>query len=103
MGRFDTPRPEPIYGLNELLPVVRSFVAGRLNAGEFARQYMRMFQDSRIGNETVFAIMDNLFFDAEEYYDDRDPDFERNPQAANQLAMCARKAIESVERTTFDH
>jgi hypothetical protein len=96
-GRFDTPMPEPVYTLNDLLPVVRSFALGEVDATEFAYRYMRTFKDTRIGHERVFGVLDQLFVDADEYYDDPEATVEQRTADAELLVARAREALAAVE------
>jgi hypothetical protein len=89
--------PEPVYTLDDLLPLVRSFVTGQLDATEFAHQYMRTFKDTRVGNQQAFGVLDQLFVDADEYYDDPEATTEQRTADAQLLAARAGEALVSVE------
>lgn len=90
--------PEPGHTLDDLLSIVRPFVAGGFTATEFAELYMRTFKDTRVGNQQVFNILDQLFVDADDYYDDPNTTAEQRSADAEQLSDRAREALATIER-----
>lgn len=54
--------------LSMYIPLIDGFLVGRLSAEAFTLTYMRTFQDdSRLLADEWFAILNNVFLDADEY------------------------------------
>jgi len=63
-------------GVDALVGLIRSYVAGQIPAGEFVQRFQDGYQDLGELDEATFVGLDRLFFVCEDYYDDpelRDP------------------------------
>lgn len=95
---FDRPKRGPIYGADDVLALVRPFVAGEINAPDFSDRYMDLFKDTRIENQRVFNILDQLFVDVDDYYDDPAKTPAERAADAKQLLTYAREALARVDK-----
>jgi len=83
-------RPD-LVGYAELID---SFVSGKLSGPQFETAYLRMFKNDPVRHgERAFLILDRLFSDVDEYFDDPDFAEHQRQQAEDDLRSHAREAL----------
>lgn len=96
---WDKPRrPTLSYNMRDLLALVRLFVAGEVTAAEFADRYIETFKAATIENELAFPYLNQLFFDADDYYADPAKASAEQAAAADQLLTYTWEALAGVDK-----
>lgn len=66
--------PDYVYrSLDEHVDLMEAFLSGRLPVDRFERQYLDLYSsDATIRGDTIFRIIDDVFFAVDEYCGDPD-------------------------------
>jgi hypothetical protein len=74
--------------------LIDSFVSGALTGPQFESAYLQTFKNDPVRHgERAFLILDRLFSDVDEYFDDPDLTDQQRKQADDDLRDHAREAL----------
>jgi hypothetical protein len=85
--------------LREYVGLIDRFVSGAIDAPEFERRYLTLVKtDTTIRDQAVYDVIQWLFGDVDEYFDDPDGSREERAEAAELLREQARAALAKLIR-----
>jgi hypothetical protein len=91
--KHDQVRPD----LVDYARLIEDFVSGKITGPEFETAYLRLFKNDPVSHgESAFMILDRLFSDVDEYFDDPDSSEADRRQEEENLRACATKALEKL-------
>ena len=85
-------------GLAGYVDLISQFTDGALSAPEFETRYLEFTKrDGMAYGEPMFGIIDKLFADVDEYFDDPDETPEQRAQASDTLRQQAQDALNKLK------
>ncbi len=79
--------------------ILHRFTSGMISAPEFEAEYLKFAKkDERIHGQPAFGIIDRMFADVDEYFDDPDETPEERARAADILRRQAQDALNKLRK-----